>query len=80
MNSTNDVIQHMQSLTESSEAMVSLARSGEWDELVEQEGKRRPARDIVIPAGLAATEIQGYLADLLHEQATERHPTVEQIG
>ena len=50
MNSTNDVIQHMQSLTESSEAMVSLARSGEWDELVEQEGKRRPALEAFFAA------------------------------
>mgnify|MGYP001823048540 CR=1 FL=1 len=44
------------------------------------EGKRRPARDIVIPAGLAEAEIQGYLADLLHEQSTERYPTVERIA
>jgi hypothetical protein len=43
------------------------------------EGKRRPAHDIVVPSFLAETEIEGYLADLCHEWATERHPDVKRL-
>ena len=35
------------------------------------DGKRRPARGIVIPSSLRAEEIERYLADLCHEWATE---------
>lgn len=43
------------------------------------EGKRRPA-DFVVPRDVEAHELQEYLADLFHEEATPRNPTVKQLG
>ena len=40
------------------------------------EGKRRPAGDIVIPADVAESDVQGFLADLRHEWASEQYPNV----
>jgi hypothetical protein len=39
------------------------------------EGKARPA-NITIPSELGSGEIAQYLADLYHESASPRHPTV----
>lgn len=44
-----------------------------------EEGKRRPAIDIVVPSDLEAAAIEQYLDDLCHEWATERHPNVERL-
>ncbi len=44
------------------------------------DGKRRQARDIVIPSELRAEEIERYLADLCHEWASARAPDVRRIG
>ena len=41
------------------------------------EGKRRRATDLIIPADLDRDEVVAYIADLLHESATERNPRVE---
>jgi hypothetical protein len=43
------------------------------------EGKRRPAPDIVIPPDITKSEIAQYLDDLCHEWATELHPSVKQL-
>ena len=43
------------------------------------EGKRRRATDIVVPPNLSEADLQTYLADLCHEWATERHPTVSKL-
>ncbi len=43
------------------------------------EGKKRPATDIVIPDSLVETELAQYLADLFHESASRQHPEVKQI-
>jgi hypothetical protein len=43
------------------------------------EGKRRPARDIIVPADTPAAEVEMYLSDLCHEWATARHPKVRRI-
>jgi len=60
--------------------LVVLRENGEWRVLEQgNEGKRRTARDIVIPAAVAEDEVVDYLSDLLHEYATERHPAVEVI-
>ncbi len=40
------------------------------------EGKRRRARDIVIPSHLARAELAAFLDDLLHESASHEHPSV----
>lgn len=43
------------------------------------EGKRRPATDIVVPADVPEASLGQYLADLCHEWASERHPNVRRI-
>ena len=43
------------------------------------EGKRRPAADIIIPASVAEEDLRQYLADLCHEWATGSHPDVTQL-
>lgn len=41
------------------------------------EGKRRPAHDIIIPPSVKETEMARYLDDLLHEWATHRNNSVK---
>jgi hypothetical protein len=44
-----------------------------------QEGKKRPAEDIVIPANVSEGDIRRYLADVRHEYATAERPEVIQL-
>ncbi len=44
------------------------------------EGKKRLAKDIVIPPHIEESEIATYLADIRHEYASTRHPEVKRIG
>jgi hypothetical protein len=43
------------------------------------DGKRRPANNIIVPANIAETEIGQYLDDLSHEWATDRNKSVNRI-
>jgi len=43
------------------------------------EGKRRPARDIILPSDLAESEIARYLDDLCHEWATDENKSVSKL-
>ena len=43
------------------------------------EGKRRLASDIAVPAEMLESDIEQYLGDLCHEWATARHPNVKRI-
>ncbi len=43
------------------------------------DGKRRPARDIIIPDDLDESEIEQYLDDLCHEWASEQNNRVRRI-
>lgn len=43
------------------------------------DGKRRPARDIVIPDGLEESDIERYLDDLCHEWASDKNNRVRRI-
>jgi hypothetical protein len=43
------------------------------------EGKRRPARDIVVPPNIAESKLTQYLEDLCHEWATERNQKVIRV-
>lgn len=43
------------------------------------EGRRRPAKDIVVPPDILESEIEQYLGDLCHEWATEQHPNVKRL-
>ncbi len=52
--------------------------SGEWIAFyISAEGKRRRAHGIAIPADLDLDGVVIYIADLLHESATDTHPDVE---
>lgn len=61
---------------------ISVSRTNKgWDiYYIGDEGKSRPASDIIIPDFIAESEIEHYLADLCHEWATEKHPVVLRIG
>ncbi len=61
--------------------MIDVERvRGEWRAFYTgTEGKRRDARDIEIPAEIDRDEVATYVADLLHERATERYPNVEEL-
>ena len=43
------------------------------------EGKRRLATDILVPAATCESEIEQYLADLCHEWASDRYPSVKRL-
>lgn len=43
------------------------------------DGKRRPA-DFIVPGDIAEQELQEYLADLFHENATPRNNAVTRLG
>ncbi|MDM8541954.1 hypothetical protein QUF90_12775 [Desulfococcaceae bacterium HSG9] len=44
------------------------------------EGKRRPARDIIVPPNILESEIAQYLDDLCHEWATELNKSVKRVN
>ena len=44
-----------------------------------EDGKRRPADDLILPPSLATDELVSYLADLCHEWATEKHNDVRRL-
>ena len=43
------------------------------------EGKRRPARDIIIPSNIEESEMAQYLDDLCHEWANDQNNEVKRI-
>ncbi|MEM7020728.1 MAG: hypothetical protein AAF512_25725 [Pseudomonadota bacterium] len=43
------------------------------------DGKKRPARDIPVPADLKESELGDWLADLCHEWATPSHSEVKRF-
>lgn len=43
------------------------------------EGKRRPARDIVVPPNVEESKLTQYLDDLCHEWATDRNKSVKRV-
>jgi hypothetical protein len=60
---------------------ISVSPTGTgWDiYYTGDQGKKRPASDIIIPVFIAESEIEQYLADLCHEWATEKYPDVRRI-
>lgn len=54
---------------------------GQWQLFRVTLPERKYARsyDIVLPDELTESEIAGYLGDIYHEAATERHPDVVRI-
>jgi hypothetical protein len=57
-----------------------LRRDDTWQAFYPgNEGKRRPARDIVIPRDIEESDLARYLDDLCHEWATDQHNSVKQL-
>jgi hypothetical protein len=61
---------------------MSVQREGgEWLLFRESNtGVRARVYEVVIPADLDETELATYLADIFHESATEKHPSVVRLG
>lgn len=61
--------------------LVIASRTGDrWEVFYSgADGKRRLAKDIVVPSDVREPDLEQYLADLCHEWATERFPTVRRI-
>ena len=60
---------------------VQVTRSGTgWSVFyLGSEGKRRPAKNIVIPSDILEKDLGQYLSDLCHEWASERYPEVRRL-
>jgi hypothetical protein len=53
---------------------------GRWETFyLGSEGKRRPAKDIVVPADIEESKLIQYLDDLCHEWATDRNNSVKRV-
>lgn len=61
---------------------VLVQRHGErWKAYyLSDDGKRRPAEEILVPSSISEPEVERFVADLCHEWATEQHPDVIRIG
>jgi hypothetical protein len=61
--------------------MLEIERSeAGWDAFdVGYDGKRRRADAVLMPSALAEEDVARWLADLCHESATARHPTVRRL-
>jgi len=44
-----------------------------------EEGKKRPAQDILIPDDISESQLIKYLSDLCHESASPRNNKVERV-
>ena len=44
------------------------------------EGKRRPAKDIIIPSYVTESDVEQYIADLCHEWASPSNPEVKRLA
>ncbi len=57
-----------------------LRQGDKWEAFyLGNEGKKRLAHDIIIPATIEEQGILQYLSDLLHEWANNRHNSVEHL-
>jgi len=58
-----------------------VKHNGEWKVFYcSNEGKRRIADDIVIPATIKESELVNYLSDIYHEYASKKHPEVRLLS
>ena len=57
-----------------------VEKDGGWEAFyLGSEGKRRPARDIIVPSNITESEMIQYLDDLCHEWATDRNNSVRRV-
>ena len=58
-----------------------LRREADWTVFYRgTEGKKRLAKDIVIPPDIKESELVNYLSDIFHEFATRKNPQVKIVG
>ncbi len=61
--------------------VLIVETEGGWEAFyLGNEGKRRPARDIILPPSIEESKIAQYLDDLCHEWATDRNNSVNRVG
>jgi hypothetical protein len=60
---------------------VLIVETGDgWEAFdVGREGKRRPAKDIIVPPDIEESKLIQYLDDLCHEWATDRNNSVKRV-
>ena len=61
------------------EVLVARTEGGWQAFYVGNEGKRRLARDIIIPGNVMESNLLQYLDDLCHEWATDRNNSVKRM-
>ena len=60
--------------------VLAMRTSDGWSVFyLSDDGKRRPAHDIVVPDFVNESEIENFLADLCHEWATEKNKNVRRM-
>jgi hypothetical protein len=61
-------------------AIEVVRNSGEWQVFyLGNEGKKRKAEDVIIPASISESEIEDYISDLFHELATPLNNDVKRL-
>jgi hypothetical protein len=61
--------------------MLAVRSQGTWSVFYfGTDGKRRPARDVLVPPEVTESELVDYLADLCHEWGTKQHPEVKKLS
>jgi hypothetical protein len=61
------------------DVLVAKTEDGWQAFYVRNEGKRRLARDIIIPGNIEESSLLQYLDDLCHEWATDRYISVKRV-
>ncbi|MHC4856898.1 MAG: DUF7661 family protein [Planctomycetota bacterium] len=61
------------------EVLVAKTEDGWQAFYVGNEGKRRLARDIIIPGNVEESNLLQYLDDLCHEWATDRNNSIKRV-
>ena len=60
--------------------ILVVEKDGGWEAFyLGNEGKRRVAKDIVVPSSITESEMIQYLDDLCHEWATDRNNSVKRV-
>lgn len=60
--------------------MIAVWTNDGWSMFyLSDDGKRRPADDILVPEFVTESEIEDYLADICHEWATRKNSNVRRL-
>ena len=60
--------------------VLIVESGGGWEAFyLGSEGKRRPARGIIVPPNIVESKMIQYLDDLCHEWATDRNNSVKRV-